>query len=105
MTKEIINKPDGLYLSDKENTAAAEKDEKIANYTLKPIAIINQILSTQNKYETEEQLAVIITKEQQPDKRFIKLIQGSDEDDVKSFIKALHKGIVGLSESFSKRIF
>ena len=104
MTKEIINKLDGLYLAAKENTTD-KKDEKVANYTLKPIAIINQILSTKNKYETDERLAVIITKGQQPNKRFIKLIQGSDEDDVKSFIKTLHKGIVGLSENFSKHTF
>ena len=104
MTKEIINKLDGLYLSDKENIVN-KQDEKIANYTLRPIAIINWILSTKNKYETEEQLAVIITKEQQPNKRFIKLIQGSDEDEVRSFTRAIHKGIVGLSENFSKRTF
>lgn len=104
MTKEIINKSNGLYLSDKENTVA-EKDEKIANYTLKPIAIINQILSTKNKYETTEFLALALVKEQTPSKRFIKLISGSDEEDVKSFIKALHKDIVGLTENFSKRTY
>ena len=45
MTKEIMNKPDGLYLCDTENSET-EQTKKVANYTLEPIAVINQILST-----------------------------------------------------------
>ena len=82
-----------------------EKSTKIANYTLNSIAIVKQILSTKNKYETAEFLALAIAKEQSPQNRFIKLISGSDEEDVKSFTKALHKGIVGLSENFSKSVY
>ncbi len=104
MTKEIINKFGCLYIYDKENSET-EQAIKIANYTLEPIAIVNQILSTKNKYETVEFLALAIAKEQNPQRRFIKLISGSDEEDVKNFIKALHKGIVGLSENFSKRTY
>lgn len=98
------NKNSALYYfyTDKSGN---EKSTKIANYTLNSIAIVNQILSTKNKYETTEFLALAITKEQTPSKRFIKLISGSDEEDVKNFIKALHKGIVGLSENFSKRTY
>ena len=104
MTKEIMNKPDGLYLCDTENSET-EQPKKVANYTLEPIAIINQILSTKNRHEIVEFLALTLTKGKYHKKRFIKLISGSDEEDVKSFVKALHKGVVGLSESFSKSIF
>ncbi len=82
-----------------------EKSTKIANYTLNSIAIVKQILSTKNKYETAEFLALAIAKEQNPQNRFIKLISGSDEEDVKAFVKALHKGVVGFSENFSKRVY
>lgn len=82
-----------------------EKSTKIANYALDSIAIVNHILSTKNRYETTEFLVLAITKEKTPLKRFIKIISGSDEEDVKSFIKALHKDIVGLSENFSKQTF
>ena len=100
----IKNKNSALYYFYTDSNGT-EKSTKIANYALNSIAIVNQILSTKNKYETTEFLALAIAKEQIPSKRFIKLISGSDEEDVKSFIKALHKDIVGLSENFSKRTY
>lgn len=100
----IKNKNSALYYFYTDNNGT-EKSTKIANYALNSIAIVNRILSTKNKYETTEFLALAIAKEQTPSKRFIKLISGSDEEDVKSFIKVLHKDIVGLSENFSKRTY
>ena len=44
-------------------------------------------------------------KEQQPQKRYIKIIDGNDETDFSTFFKAIHHGIVGLFENFNKQKF
>lgn len=44
-------------------------------------------------------------KEQQSQKRYIKIIEGNDETDFSTFFKTIHHGIVGLYENFNKQKF
>ena len=76
---------------------------KIANYFLKGLFTLKMITDTKNSYKITEKLVLWLIKEQQPDKRYIKIIEGNDEIDYKSFFKTIHKDIVGLYEDFNKK--
>lgn len=44
-------------------------------------------------------------KEEDVNNRYIKIIQGEDEIDCKSFFKVIHSGTIGLYEDFNKKKF
>lgn len=75
---------------------------KIANYAIQGLFIIKLITNTKNNHKVIEKVVLWVIKEQQPQKRYIRLIEGNDEYDFNTFFKAIHRGIVGLYEDFNK---
>ena len=78
---------------------------KIANYAIQGLFVIKLITNTKNTYKVIEKLALWVIKEQQSQKRYIKIIEGNDETDFSTFFKTIHHGIVGLYENFNKQKF
>lgn len=82
-----------MYLCKTDNTG---DDIKISNYSLHPVVKLQKIKSSRNKFTVKEQLLVRLTKESEPENTYPIFLTGSNEEDVKSFIKAIHKGTIGL---------
>ena len=101
--KYIENIDNALYLIKEKDGTTTE--QKITNYGLEAIGVVQRILSTKNKYEVEEELILKLTKEKEPSVHYLKIIKGSDEEEVKSFIKPIHSGVVGLIDNFNKESF
>ena len=102
MTKYIENKNCALHLCDTEDE---EWSVKIANYGLSPLVVINEILATRNKEVTTQKLLIRLCKESEPKISYPVKLCGGDDIDIKSFIRAMHKSIIGLWENFNKTTF
>lgn len=79
--------------------------KNISNYALGTVAQIKTILSTKNEFKTKELLVLRLVKESEPDKYYLKILSGNDEENQQNFFKAIHKDIVGLWEDFNKNTF
>lgn len=102
MTKYIDNINCALHLCDTENE---EWSVQIANYGLSPLVVINEILATRNKEKITQKLLLQLCKESEPNISYTVKISGEDDIDIKSFVRAVHKDIIGLWEDFSKTTF
>ena len=102
MVKYIENINYALHLCDTEDD---EWQVKIANYGLSPLVVINEILATKNKEETTQKLLIRLCKESEPNVSYSIKLCGEDEIDIKSFVRAVHRNIIGLWENFSKTTF
>lgn len=79
--------------------------KNISNYALAIVAQIKTILSTKNEFKTKELLVLRLVKESEPDKYYLKILSGNNEENQQNFFKAIHKDIVGLWEDFNKNTF
>lgn len=102
MSKYIDNINCALHLCDTENE---EWNVQIANYGLSPLVVINEILATRNKEVTTQKLLIRLCKESEPNISYPVKLCGGDDIDIKSFVRAVHKDIIGLWEDFSKKTF
>ncbi|MBE7713767.1 MAG: DUF927 domain-containing protein [Cyanobacteria bacterium SIG26] len=104
MTKYIINENNCLvfYFTDKNGDL---KSAKCANYSLENLVIMKFITNTKNQFKVAEKRVLRLTKESNPQETYIKIIDGNDEFDLKSFFNVIHKDTIGLVEDFNRKKF
>ncbi len=90
-----------LYCTDKNGDL---KQVKLTNYSIESLFIIRYITNTKNQYKTVEKRVLRITKEYTKES-YIKILDGNDEIDKKSFFSVIHKDTIGLVESFNSKTF
>lgn len=104
MTKTLYNHDNHIvYMATKQDGSIEKK--QISNYSLVGLFEIEQKTCTMNTNEITEKLALRLTKENCPNKSYLKIIDGDNESDHKSFFKDIHSKIVGLYEDFCKSKF
>lgn len=104
MTKYITNQNNSLmyYFADKNENL---QQSKITNYSLENIAVLKLITNTMNQYRTEEKRVLRLIKEGKTNESYIKIINGNDEIDRKSFFRAIHNNTIGLVEDLNDKKF
>lgn len=104
MTKYITNKNNSLmyYFVDRNENL---QQSKISNYSLENIAVLKLITNTMNQYRTSEKRVLRLIKEGGTNESYIKIINGNDEIDRKSFFRAIHNDTIGLVEDFNDKKF
>lgn len=100
MDKQIINQNNKMIYcvqcnNNKSNT------ETISNYSINGLFILQELTITSNSFNKKEKLVIHIKKNNE--EIYLKIINGEDESDYKSFFKTIHKDIVGLYENFNKK--
>ena len=90
------------YFTDKNGDL---KHAKIANYSLENIAIVKFITNTKNQFRISEKRILRLIKEGEKDELYIKIVDGNDEIDLKSFFNIIHKDTIGLVEDFNRKKF
>lgn len=90
MTEYIIDENNSLihYSTDKDGEL---KRKKIANFTLETLFIIKVITNTKNKLAVVEKRVLKLIKEDTPNEHYIKILDGKDEIDLKSFLTIIYK--------------
>lgn len=81
------------------------QQSKISNYSLENIAVLKLITNTMNQYRTSEKRVLRLIKEGGTNESYIKIINGNDEIDRKSFFRAIHNDTIGLVEDFNDKKF
>ena len=104
MNKYITNENNCLmyYFTDKNGDL---KHVKIANYSLENIAVVKFTTNTKNQFKVAEKRVLRLTKENNPQETYIKIVDGNDEIDHKSFFNVIHKDTIGLVEDFNRKKF
>lgn len=104
MTEYIIDENNSLihYSSDKDGEL---KRKKIANFTLETLFIIKVITNTKNKLAVVEKRVLKLIKEDTPNEHYIKILEGKDEIDLKSFLTIIYKETIGLVDYLNNRTF